>query len=214
MEIEMKRLTLVTLLSLVVLPLTAYAQERMYDETVFVMRNENFQSFEDVLGQCAWAIPYLPMDVGGGWSSELYAVTSSGTDGKISGKGEKIADMWTCFDSGQEIVAPVGPSYEQAIAYAIFIDGETLGALGIVRPRNGQEEYPLYGTMASVSRVVDDVPGETIGALTMNELIDPANLYGGTNGVVVLRLFEPRNYDQEALIEALRRAFGFDGELN
>lgn len=209
----MKKITLLSLFSFFILPWSLFAQEqeREFDETTLILRSANYQGFEDVLVDCAWATPYLPMEVRGGWASELYSMTTNDASGKVTGTGEKVADMWTCYDAGTEVVSPFGPSYEQAIAYAIFIDGETLGALGIVhQPLSYREEFPLFSTYASVSRVVDDVPGDTIGSLTLNELIDRPGVWGGSNGILTLRLFGPRNYDQEALIEALKRAFGVD----
>ena len=208
----MKKITFISLFTFFILPWSLFAQEqeREFDETTLVLRSANYQGFEDVLVACAWAIPYLPMDVRGGWASELYAITTDDVSGKATGTGEKVADMWACYDAGQEVLAPFGQSYEQAIAFAIFIDDQILGGLGTVRPRSFRDEFPLYASTASVSWVVNDVPGDTIGSLAFNELIDRDGVYGGSNGILTLRLFGPRNYDQEALAEALKRAFGID----
>ncbi|MEP1472205.1 MAG: hypothetical protein ABJK20_18355 [Halieaceae bacterium] len=209
----MKKITLISLLTIFVLSSPVHAQdaEREFDETTLLLHSKNYQDFEDLLVDCAWATPYLPMDAQGGWTSDLYAISTNDSTGKATGTGDKVAEMWTCFDSGQEVLTPFGPSFENAIAYGIFIDGEILGALGIVNPPlSYREEFPLYSITAGVSIVVDDVPGETIGALTITELIDRPGVWGGSNGIVTLRLFGPRNYDQEALAEALKRAFGVD----
>jgi len=45
--------------------------------------------------------------------------------------------------------------------------------------------------------------------MTVNEMItnDP-DLYGGSNGILTLRLYTARDYEKEAFVEALKRAFG------
>lgn len=198
----MNKIIMAVMVALLLVPFAASAQERTMDETTLVLNSKNAEGFADLLVDCAWAMPYLPMEVDGGWRSELYSVTTNEMNGKSTDEGEMIGEMWTCYDGGQEVIDPVGPSYEQAIAYAIFIDDDIMGALGVVRFRAGGDGLPnMYGVMASVSRIVDDVPAETLGSMTVNELVDRDGVYGGYSGIVVLRLFTPRDYVREMFIE-------------
>lgn len=198
----MKKSILAAMAALLLIPVASFAQERTHDETTLILNSESTQGFSDLLVDCAWAMPYLPMEFQGGWRSELYSVTTDTESGKTTGDGEMIGEMWTCYDAGQEVIDPIGPSYEQAIAYAIFIGDDIMGALGVVRGRAGGNGLPdLYGVMASVSRIIDDVPAETLGSMTVNELLDRDGVYGGYSGTVVLRLFTPRDFVREMFIE-------------
>ena len=207
----MKKFILAIFTTLLVLPCTSFAQERTHDETVLVLHSTNYEFFEDVLVECAWAIPFLPMDVQFGYRSDVYAVKTSSSSGEVEGDEEKIGYMWTCFDVGQEIIDPaIDESYEFAVATAIFIGDETLGALGTVRFRGGWPAYDLYSGTASVSRVVDGLPEAFLGSMTSNEMITTpdSDLYGGDNSIMTLRLYTPRDPQREAFLEAIRRAFG------
>ncbi|MEH6634478.1 MAG: hypothetical protein V7700_03120 [Halioglobus sp.] len=204
----MKKNILVALAALLFVPYASFAQERLYDESSLILHSVNYERFEDTLVDCAWASPFLPMDVRGGWRSELYSLQTRESSGKVTGDGQKIGEMWSCFDAGQDIIDPTGPQYEQYIAFAIFIEDEVLGALGTVKYRAGGEDFPaMYGITASVVRVVDDLPQETIGSMTSNEFIDSDDIYGGSNGIVTLRLFTPRDYKAEIVQEILDKLF-------
>lgn len=186
-------------LAALMLPGTLLAQERELDESIFLLQSTDLERFEEPDIDCAWAAPFLPQEVVGGWSSDLYALTTEGVAGEVTGQGEKIGEMWTCFDVGQEVTAPIGPSYENAVAYALFINGEVIGGLGAVRPRQGGGGFPdLFSAGASLSLVVDDVVTDRIGSMTVNEILDQEELYGGRNTIITLRLFRPRDYIKEA----------------
>jgi len=209
MEIEMKKIILAVFTTLILLPCASFAQERTHDETILVLRSTNFEYFEDVLVDCTWAIPFLPMDVRGGWRSDLYSLETNSSSAIVEGDVEKIGEMWTCYDVGQEIIDPALETFENGIAYAIFIDGETLGALGTVRGRGGFPTHNTFAGSASVSRVVDGLPEAFLGSMTVNEMItSDSDLYGGSNSIVTLRLYTPRDYNREAFLEAIERAFG------
>lgn len=202
----MKTILLATLFSLCLAPYAAFSEDREYDETTLILSSQHYEFYQDVLVDCAWAIPYLPMAVSGGWTSELYSLETDESSGKVRAAGQQVGEMWTCYDEGQEVIDPVGPSYEQAIVFVILIDGEVWGALGTVRPRANEDGRPaLYGSTAGVARVVDDTPAETLGSMTVNESIDPGGTYGGSNGIVILRLFTPRDYDEEAFREFIKK---------
>lgn len=205
----MKKVILAVFTTLLIFPCTSFAQERTHDETVLVLHSTNYQFFEDVLVDCAWAIPFLPMDVNFGFRSDIYSVKTDSSSGELEGDEETIGYMWTCFDVGQEIIDPALESYEFAVATAIFIGDETLGALGTVRFRGSFPTHELWAGTASVSQVVDGIPGAFLGSMTSNEMVtnDP-DLYGGANSIMTLRLYTPRDYQKEAFIEAIERAFG------
>ena len=202
----MKKIILVTLAALLFVPYAAVAQERTHDETILVLRSINYEFFEDVLVDCAWAIPFLPMDVQFGYRSELYSLKTKSSNGKVEEDEEKIGEMWTCFDVGQEIIDPALESYEYAVASAIFIGDETLGALGTVRYRGEFPTHRLWAGTASVSRIVDGIPEAFLGSMTSSEMITGSNsdLYGGDNSIMTLRLYTPRDY----VAEAIRAVFG------
>jgi hypothetical protein len=207
-EIEMKKIILAVLASLIFLPYPSFAQEREHDETIRIMRSTNFNYYQDVLVDCAWAIPFLPMEVRGGWVSDLYSLNTSAS-GDVTEDGTKIGEMWTCYDTAVEVVDSAGEMhYEQSIAFAMFFGDEVLGALGTVRGWGGFETHGLYSAYAGVSRIIDGVPEAYLGSMTVMDLLTAGDLYGGNNSIVTLRLYTDRDYSQEALDEAIKNAFG------
>jgi hypothetical protein len=205
MEIEMKKIILAVLASLIFLPYASFAQERTHDETIRIMRSTNLSGFQDLLVDCAWAIPYLPMEVRGGWSSDLYSMNTSAS-GVVTGDGEKIGELWTCYATGVEVVDSAGDMhYEETTAFAIFIDGEILGALGTARPWGGFETHELWSTYAGVSRIVDNVVEDYLGSMTVMDMFTRDDLYGGSNSIVTLRLYTERDLDKEAFAAAVKR---------
>jgi hypothetical protein len=210
MEIEMKKIILAVLASLIFLPYASFAQERTHDETIRIMRSTNFNFYQDVLVDCAWAIPFLPMEVRGGWTSELYSMNTSAS-GVVTKDGMEIGEMWTCYDTAVEVVDSAGEMhYEQTIAFAMFIDGEVLGALGTVRGWGGFETHNLFAAYAGVSRIIDNVPEAYLGSMTVMDMFNngPNDLYGGDNSIVTLRLYTERDPGKEALDAALKIIFG------
>ena len=206
-EIEMKKIILAVLASLIFLPYASFAQERTHDETIRIMRSTNYNFYQDVLVDCAWAIPYLPMEVRGGWTSELYSMNTSAS-GVVTEDGEEIGGMWTCYDTAVEVVDSAGEMHwEQTIVFAIFIDGEVLGALGTVRAQGGFETHNLFTTYASVSRIIDNVPEAFLGSMTVMDMFNngPNDLYGGDSSIVTLRLYTERDLNKEFLAEAVKR---------
>jgi hypothetical protein len=107
MEIEMKKVILAVLASLIFLPYASFAQERTHDETIRIMHSTNFNYYQDVFVDCAWAIPYLPAEVRGGWVSDLYSMQTS-ESGVVTADGDKIGEMWTCYDTAVEVVDSAG----------------------------------------------------------------------------------------------------------
>jgi hypothetical protein len=208
MEIEMKKVILAVLASLIFLPYASFAQERTHDETIRIMHSTNFNYYQDVFVDCAWAIPYLPAEVRGGWVSDLYSMQTS-ESGVVTADGEKIGEMWTCYDTAVEVVDSAGDMHpEETAAYAIFIDGEILGALGTVRPWGGFETHGLYAAYAGVSRIVDNVPEDYLGSMTVIDLLTADDLYGGDSSIVTLRLYTERDLNKEFLDEAVKRIWG------
>lgn len=197
--------------SLIFSACASFAQERTHDETSLILSSRNFVNYENPDVDCDWAAPFLPRAVRGGWVSELYPLQTEESSGEVVGEGEQIGELWTCFDEAQDIIDPAtGPGFEQDVAFAIIIDEEVFGALGTVRQRGyiPRDQVNLYAITASVSRVVDGVVGEFVGSMTSNIAFDFDELYGGSNEIVTLRLFTPRDYEREALEDAFRRAFG------
>jgi hypothetical protein len=205
-EIEMKKIILAVLTSLILLPYASFAQEREHDETIRVMHSTNLNQYEDYLVDCAWAIPYLPMDVGGGWTSDLYSMNTN-AGGVVTEDGTKIGEMWTCYDMGVDVTDTAGDvHWEQTIAFAMFIDDELLGALGTVRAWGGFETHGLYTAYAGVSRIVDNVPEDYLGTMTVLDLFTSGDLYGGDTSIVTLRLYAERDLDKEAAEKAAEDA--------
>jgi hypothetical protein len=91
----MKKIILANFICLLILPYTTFAKERSLDESIFVLQSVNYDFFEDTFVDCAWAIPYLPMEVQGGWRSELYALKTDGSSGEVTEAGEKIGALGT-----------------------------------------------------------------------------------------------------------------------
>ncbi len=199
----MKKIILAVLASLIFLPYASFAQERTHDETIRIMRSTNFNFYQDVLVDCAWAIPFLPMEVRGGWTSELYSMNTRAS-GVVTEDGTEIGEMWTCFDTAVEVVDSAGEMHlEQSIAFAMFIDDEVLGALGTVRNWGGFDTHNLFAAYAGVVQVIDGVPGAYLGSMTVNDVFSTSDLYGGNNSIVTLRLYTERDPDKEALAAIL-----------
>jgi hypothetical protein len=206
-EIEMKKIILTVITSLILLPYASFAQEREHDETIRVMHSTNLNQYEDYLVDCAWAIPYLPMDVLAGWTSDLHSINTNDS-AVVTEDGTKIGEMSTCVDVGLEVTDSAGDlHYEQTIAFAMFIDGEVLGALGTVRRWGGFETHGLFAAYAGVSRIVDNVPEAYLGSMTYS-LLQGNGAYGGNSSIVTLRLYTDRDHNKEALEDAIENAFG------
>jgi hypothetical protein len=203
------------LATIILMPLGLFAQEREFDETIYVLQAEFFVDPNASPDGCAVAAQFLPTEVVFGGLYALYALSTDSVSGKVQTRGEKVGEMGICMSQGQNVEEPPGaPRWEIPVVFRVDIDGLDygVGGSGVLRNRVGDVPQPgmsLWGWNATLVRTVDGLPLEVIGSMTANDLHHNTAVEGYSDDLIVtLRLYTPRDLENEAFIEAIRAAFG------
>ncbi|QFU77666.1 hypothetical protein EY643_19410 [Halioglobus maricola] len=202
------------LITFLLMPALALADERTKDETVYMLAVADYEGYPDPVVGCEWAAPYLFAEPIGGAVANIYTTVTDPETGIVSPGDTVVGELWVCVDEGGEFVGPgTRVGYSQGEAYFIDLGGVQMGALGTVEtatPYGFPEDLPgtyVFATSAAVVLLEDGVPGEPIGALASTYLQVPRSQadYPPVN-YMSLRLYTPRDLVQEAAEEALESA--------
>lgn len=210
------------LVLVLLLPITLFAGEREFDETKYVFQSLNPKPMDDPYVECDWAIPALALPLLGGTTADLYTLQTSESSGRVVEARKKVGTLTGCWDEGQNILDNGSPSYMVGMVFWLVTDDLALFANGsqIIRtepgfpqstPEFGLRDMTLWSSGNTVWREIDGSPGEweQIGSMTANHHTNPAGITGYEGGsIITLRLFEPRDYVQEAILEAWKRMPG------
>lgn len=210
---------LYALVLILMFPIALFAGEREFDETKYVFQSLNPKPLEDPDVECDWAIPNLALPLVGGSTADLYTLQTSESNGMVVEPKTKVGTLTACWDVGQNILDNGSPSYMMGIVFWLVTDDLALFSSGsqIIRtepgfpqstPEFGLRDMTLWSSGNTVWREIDGSPGawEEIGSMTANIHTNPGGIAGYEEGAIItLRLFEPRDYAQEAILEAWKR---------
>jgi hypothetical protein len=205
------RILLAVLLSI---PLVSFAQEREFDETIYVLQAEFFVDPNDSPDGCAVAAQFLPTEVVEGGLYALYALSTDSESGQAQTRGERVGELGVCIGQGQDVKGLSGPQPEAPVVFRVDIDDldYDIGGSGVLRglaPDLPQPNMSLWGWSTTLVRTVDGLPLEVIGSMTANDSLNNSPVEGyNDNLIVTLRLYTPRDREKEAFIEAIKGAFG------
>ena len=210
-------------LSLLLLPATTSASDGpQFNDRSWFLNMTNTMGYADLETGCGWAQPFVE-NIDGGGTSELYAIVTDSNTGLNTGNGPLLGELWICLGESVERNNPAhGPGSEQVVAFVLIIGDQVLGALGTVSGSPGWGFPPVEGDVlglfagnAIVVSVNEGAEGEesvgaTLGTMGFNILSNPTGLEGyngaSLNGQISLRLFTPRNAEQEAAAAAIKAA--------
>ena len=205
------RVLLVVLLSI---PLVSMAQEREFDETIYILQTKLiFESFEALEG-CADASQFLTTEVFYTAQYELYALPTNSDSGKAMAGEVKVGEMGICLGRGEEVEEQSGPRTEIPTVFAVDIDelDYDIGGSGVLRRRAigvPQPAMELWGWNATLYQTIDGLPVGEIGSMTANELLNFTTVEGYSDDLIVtLRLYTPRDLEQEAIDSFLNGLLG------
>ena len=203
------------LATIILMPLGLFAQEREFDETIYVLQAEFFVDPNASPDGCAVAAQFLPTEVTFGGLYALYALSTDSVSGQAQTRGEKVGEMGVCMGQGQSVEEPPGtPRREIPVVFSVDIDelDYDIGGSGVLRSRAGDVPQPgmfIWGWNATLVQLVDGLPLETIGSMTANDLVNTTSVEGyNDNLIVTLRLYTPRDHERDAFREALQGIFG------
>ena len=205
------RLLLAVLLST---PLVLMAEEREFDETIYIVQSEFISGSSESVEACADAAQFLPTEVIYAGRFSLYAVSTDGDSGKALASEAKVGEMGMCIGAGEEVEEQSGPKPELPVVFAVELDelDFDIGGTGVLRGRAGGVPQPgmeLWGWNATLYRTVDGVPFEVIGSMTANDLIGSSSVEGYVDGLIAtLRVYTPRDLEQEAIDAFLNGLLG------
>jgi hypothetical protein len=203
------------LVSLIFLPLVSNAQDQEFDQTLLVLNTDNFSEYQydNLSVDCEAGIPFLTREVAGGGTFDLRAVSINRKTGAFIKDRYQVGSMGVCWSVlGDEIEDPVnGTRRPQDMVFSIEVNGTTYGALGTVRGAGYSadlENMWIISAQAILVDIVDGQPGDPVGALTANMLVNNSGMDEFDDGdrlsaIVTLRFFEPENEGNETLAEVL-----------
>jgi len=207
------RLILAALLSI---PLVLFAQEREFDEIIYILQTELVTYSEESLEDCAEAAQFLPTEVVAVAVWELYSMPTDAENGKaLAEDGEIVGQLGACIALGETVEEQVGPLPELPVVFNLAIDGVDydIGGSGVLRGRAAaipQPGFGLWSWSATLFKLVDGSPEPgPVGAMTANQLTNPNAVEGYNDGLIVtLRLYSPRDLEQEAIDAFLESLLG------
>ena len=202
------------LLTLFLIPITSIAQERTFNQKVYVLSGTNLERYENLEQDCAWAAPFVPTEIVGGGVLELHTVVPNKKRGFLKAGGEQVGVIWVCVGSIEPREDPaIGLVPERTVAFAITLGGTTYGALGSWSPKTGPDvpEPGMAGWGGGavvVTLTEDDQPGQTVGTMFYSLLDNLEDIPGYREDTIyILRLFEPRNADLESSAAGLTNLY-------
>lgn len=198
------------------IPTFTVADDNEFVERMMILGVDNTERYENLEEGCAWAAPFIPVEIVGGAVSDLRAIQARKQTGELLDEGPVVGEMWVCIGDWVEqddIVFETVP--ERPLAFYLDIDGTLYGGLGTWRPRT-EYGFPepgmdIWGGSAILVHLVDGEPGATAGAMTytvVDNVEQIAGYQGGLDSIVLtIRLFEDRNREPEEVLQAFEDVF-------
>ena len=212
------RISRIFLVFTLLFPALTFAQSANFSERSHIFRTQNGVPLEDPVAACADATPCLPLGLGGAATAQVSTVVVEPTQGRLSDEaGVVIGTLTACWDIGQEVIDPFGPTIDFGIVYIMRLGWHNLAGLGTMRVRTpggfpegepGLAGMNMTASGATLFRLDENMENVgMIGTMTSNVLNNPPGIEGyHTGGVIVLRTFEQRDLELEAIVSAVLEA--------